>query len=228
MTARFLPSALLFLALGCSTSGPAPSDEVGVHIGELSIDPTTDSPVLVLSEDGGERTLSLWIGFPEASSIAEEMQQIHPERPNTHDLLQHVIAELGGHVERVVVTELRGGTYYAVLRVQANGKLMEIDARPSDAIAVALRVAAPLFVRESLFEKSKEEPTGNEAGQETRYVPKPGPGEDARHSAASLPFKVPERSALSQPPSAAGSNLFFCTDVCNAPATSFRWHVIPV
>jgi len=144
---------------------------VSVHVGELSIDPDTGSPVLVLTEDGGERRLALWIGFAEASSIASEMQQIHPPRPNAHDLLQQVIADLGGRVERVVVTELRESTYYAVLRVQANGRLMEIDARPSDAIAVALRVAAPLFVREALFEKSQEAPAGNGGGQETRFVP---------------------------------------------------------
>jgi bifunctional DNase/RNase len=171
MAARSLRRALLCLALGCSTSGRPPGDEVSVHVGELSIDPDTGSPVLVLAEDGGERRLALWIGFAEASSIASEMQQIHPPRPNTHDLLQEVIAELGGRVERVVVTELRESTYYAVLRVQANGRLMEIDARPSDAIAVALRVAAPLFVRESLFEKSQEEPIGNGGGQETHFVP---------------------------------------------------------
>jgi len=181
MAARSLRSALLCLALSCSTSGRAPSDEVGVHVGELGIDPQTDSPVLVLAEDGGERRLALWIGFAEASSIASEMQQIRPERPNTHDLLQHVIADLGGRVERVVVTELRAGTYYAVLRVQANGKLLEIDARPSDAIAVALRVAAPLFVRESLFEKAREKPAGSDGGQETRFVPKDArPGGERR------------------------------------------------
>jgi uncharacterized protein len=183
MAARSLRSALLFLALGCSTSGRRASDEVSVHVGELGIDPQTDSPVLVLTEDGGERRLALWIGFAEASSIAAEMEQIRPPRPNTHDLLQHVIADLGGRVERVVVTELREGTYYAVLRVQANGKLVEIDARPSDAIAVALRVAAPLFVRESLFEKARDEPAGSDGGQETRFVPrdaKPGMERRAR------------------------------------------------
>jgi len=171
MAARSLRSVLFLLALGCSTSGRTPSDEVSVHVEKLEIDPQTGSPVLVLSEDGGVRTLALWIGFAEASSIASEMEQIHPPRPNTHDLLQQVIADLGGRVERVVVTELRESTYYAVLRVLANGKLMEIDARPSDAIAVALRVAAPLFVRESLFEKSREEPDGSDEGQETRLEP---------------------------------------------------------
>ncbi|GEM_PF-344812 len=187
MAARSLRSALLCLALSCSTSGRAPSDEVSVHVGELGIDPQTGSPVLVLTEDGGERRLALWIGFAEASSIASEMQQIRPERPNTHDLLQHVIADLGGRVERVVVTELRAGTYYAVLRVQANGKLLEIDARPSDAIAVALRVAAPLFVRESLFEKAREEPAGSDGGQETRFVPKDARPRMERRSAGGEP-----------------------------------------
>jgi len=182
MAPRSLRRALLVLFLGCSTSGRSPSDEIGVHVGTLAIDPQTGSPVLVLAEDGGERKLALWIGFAEASSIAAEMQQIHPPRPNTHDLLQHVIAELGGRVDRVVVTELRESTYYAVLRVHTNGRLMEIDARPSDAIAVALRVAAPLFVRESLFEKAREEPAGGEGGQETRFVPRDDSPSDATRS----------------------------------------------
>jgi len=161
---------VIAFALGlpsCSTSGRAPTGEVAVHVGALAIDPNTGSPLLLLAEDGGERALPIWIGFAEASSIAAEMQSVTPPRPNTHDLLRYVIADLGGRIERVVVTELRERTYYAVLHVRVDGRSIEIDARPSDAVAIALRANAPLFVSEPLFETSRGEPTGSDDGTET-------------------------------------------------------------
>ncbi|HTF33480.1 MAG TPA: bifunctional nuclease family protein [Myxococcota bacterium] len=218
MAARFLRRALFFLVLGCSTSGRAPSDEVSVHVARLEIDPQTGSPVLVLTEDGGERTLALWIGFAEASSIAAEMQQVRPPRPNTHDLLQHVIADLGGRLERVVVTELHESTYYAVLRVEAHGKLVEIDARPSDAIAVALRVAAPLFVRESLFENARNAPEGSDGGQETRFVPG-GPESRVGRSEAEKEKQLPALGSARPGMSALSAPFFVHADVRSPPAT---------
>ena len=204
-----------FSSLGCSTSGRAPSDEVSVHVARLEIDPQTGSPVLVLTEDGGERTLALWIGFAEASSIAAEMQQIRPPRPNTHDLLQHVIADLGGRLERVVVTELHESTYYAVLRVEAHGKLVEIDARPSDAIAVALRVAAPLFVRESLFENARNAPEGSDGGQETRFVPG-GPESRVGRSEAEKEKQLPALGERASRDVGLERHFFSCTQTCAA------------
>ncbi len=166
----FRPLALVLachLALACSTSGRVPNDEIPVHVGALAVDPRTGAPLLLLAEDGGDRMLPIWIGFAEASSIAAEMQSAPPPRPNTHDLLRHVIEDLGGRVERVVVTELRESTYYAVLYVRVDGRSVEIDARPSDAVAIALRTNAPLFVREPLFEMPQGAPTGSDDGTET-------------------------------------------------------------
>jgi bifunctional DNase/RNase len=155
--------ALAFLAMACAADGPPVPTEVSVHVGSVGLDPRSGTPVVVLAEDGGPRTLPIWIGFAEAASIAAELAQDRPPRPNTHDLLLQVIADLEGRVERVVVTELRGGTYFALLHVRARGRALALDARPSDAVAVALRADAPLFVREAVFEAARETPEGGDA-----------------------------------------------------------------
>jgi len=112
----------------------------------------TGSPVVILEETGGGRALPIWIGAAEARSIASEIERQRPPRPNSHDLTKRLIEGLDGAIERVVVTELRDGTYYALIRLSARGQRIEIDARPSDAIALALRFDAPLLVREALFD----------------------------------------------------------------------------
>ena len=114
--------------------------------------------MVLLEEDDGSRVLPILIPVAAARSIAEQINRITPPRPNTHDLAKRLLDGLDGDVERVIVTELRGGTFYALLVVRSNGRLLEIDARPSDAIAIALRAGAPLFVRESVFEQAGEEP----------------------------------------------------------------------
>ena len=120
--------------------------------GLVALDPRTNSPVIVLQENDGTRKLPIWIGFAEARSIAAELEQVEPVRPNTHDLAKRILVGLEGKLERVVVTDLREGTYFAVLQVRTENGLVEIDSRPSDAIAIALRVSAPIFVRNWLFD----------------------------------------------------------------------------
>ena len=142
--------ALLALASGCSDAAlPAPSD-VRVRVDRVVID-ENEAPVVVLEEEGGTRWLPIWIGSEEAHSIALEMEALHLPRPNSHDLARDLIHGLDAEVARVVVTELRDGTYYATLHLQNGSRNVGIDARPSDAIAIALRAHAPIFVRESLF-----------------------------------------------------------------------------
>ena len=150
---RLLPALLALLALGCSASLPA-SSEVAVRVGYVALDPQTDSPVLVLEELDGDRLLPIWIGLPEARSIAAQLNSVRSPRPGTHDLAKRVIDGLAGEVERVVVTDLSDGVYYALLFIRTSRGLLEIDARPSDAIAIALRFEAPLFVREAVFDAS--------------------------------------------------------------------------
>jgi len=155
--------------LACGHRDPANEVEVPVTLDRVAIDDHA-SPVIVLEEEGGPRRLPIWIGIAEAHSIALQMEDRHLPRPNTHDLARSVIRGMHGRVARVVVTELRGGTYYAILNLDVGGEQVEVDARPSDAIAIALRDGAPIFVRETLFrqvdasdESEDAEPTSNRA-----------------------------------------------------------------
>jgi bifunctional DNase/RNase len=147
--------ALLLAAALPACDGPAPAPvgpgDVAVEVSSIAVDPS-GSPVVLLAEQDGERSLPIWIGVAEAHSIAAEIEHRRAPRPNTHDLAKRLIDDLEGALERVVVTELREGTYFAVIHLSARGRRIEVDARPSDAIALALRCGAPLFVREALFD----------------------------------------------------------------------------
>jgi hypothetical protein len=170
MAVRSARAALLATLAACSSTAPPASNGIAVHVGSVGLDPRSGAPVVVLVEDGGARTLPIWIGFAEASSIAAEVAQQKLPRPNTHDLLLHVIDELDAKVVRAIVTELHDGTYFARLHVLANGHELDIDARPSDAVALALRARAPLFVSEPLFDAARDAPGGGDGpGHETRH-----------------------------------------------------------
>ena len=138
--------------VGCGKQADE-SRDVRVRVDRVVID-DNDSPVVVLEEEGGTRWLPIWIGSSEARSIAIEMESMRSPRPNTHDLARDLIQHLDAEVARAVVTELREGTYYASLLLKRGGHILPIDARPSDAIAIALRAHAPIFVREPLFDQS--------------------------------------------------------------------------
>jgi bifunctional DNase/RNase len=166
------PVLTLLWASGCGGADPESARNVRVHVDSVAVD-RQDIPVLVLEEDEGERWLPIWIGTFEARSIALEMEKRSSPRPNTHDLARNVIYGLDGDVERVVVTELKGGTYYAKLGLRMRNRSIEIDSRPSDAIAIALRTGAPIYVRETLFEAAAspprsddEAPSEDETGRE--------------------------------------------------------------
>jgi hypothetical protein len=161
---RWLAPLLATTALACGDE-PEPAGEVDVlvRVASVGID-RFNAPVVVLEEQDGPRVLPIWIGSAEASSIASHIHKQPPPRPNFHDLAKRVIQSVDAKLLRVVVTELRGGTYYATLVLQANGKSIEIDVRPSDAIAVAVRLDAPILVRESLFEQAKQGIPGDDSG----------------------------------------------------------------
>ena len=146
-------AAISAIGLGSACNAPAPEfpPDVAVKVASIAVDPT-GSPGVILEESDGGRALPIWIGIAEARSIASEIERQRPPRPNSHDLTKTLIEGLDGVVERVVVTELRDGTYYALISVSSRGQHIEIDARPSDAIALALRFDAPLLVREALFD----------------------------------------------------------------------------
>ncbi len=130
-----------------------------VKVRGLLVDPTTNSPIVLLKDVGSDAMLPIWVGPYEANSIASEIEKTAPQRPMTHDLLRNVINQLGGTVQRVAVTELRDNTFFAVIEILVNGNLVLLDSRPSDAIALALRCDCPIFIREDVLESSKIEDT---------------------------------------------------------------------
>ena len=170
MSRRTLVLALAVLVWSCSPV-PESEPEIAVRVEAVTLDPHSNSPVLVLEELEGSRRLPIWIGFSEARSIASALEKQWQPRPNTHDLAKRLIDQLEGKVERVVVTRLNQEIYYALIVVRTQGRILEVDARPSDAIAIGLRYQAPLFVREAVFERSVEGHMEAEAGKEVRNLP---------------------------------------------------------
>jgi bifunctional DNase/RNase len=179
MNRRTLALLLAVLVTSCSPD-PGAEPEVAVRVESVTLDPLSNSPVVVLEELEGSRRLPIWIGFNEARSIASVLENQSQPRPNTHDLAKRLIDQLEGRVERVVVTRLADEIYYALIVVNAQGRIVEIDARPSDAIAIGLRYEAPLFVREAVFERSAEESMEEGLGREVRRVPAPDHPESHR------------------------------------------------
>jgi bifunctional DNase/RNase len=160
----FLLGLAAFCAVvGCRRTGEAEAGTVEVRVQTVALDDRSQSPVVVLEERAGSRRLPIWIGAAEASSIVNQLHKVESVRPNTHDLAKRLIDGLEGNVARVVVTDLADGIYYARIVLTRAGGSVEIDARPSDAIAIALRFEAPLFVEERLFEKALEA-AGGEGG----------------------------------------------------------------
>ena len=111
----------------------------------------TNQPIVLLREKEGERFLPIWIGAMEATAIAFALQGIVTARPMTHDLMKNLLEELGVSIDRIVITELRDGTFYAVIQMQQNGSSYEVSSRPSDAIALAVRVNVPVFANEEVL-----------------------------------------------------------------------------
>ena len=111
----------------------------------------TNQPIVLLKEKEGERFLPIWIGAMEATAIAFALQGIVTARPMTHDLMKNLLEEIGVRVDKIVITELRDGTFYAVIQMQQNGSSLEVSSRPSDAIALAVRVNVPVFANEEVL-----------------------------------------------------------------------------
>lgn len=128
---------------------------VKAKINGLALDVTSNSPVVVLAPENSEKVLPIWIGHFEAWAIAMELSGVPAKRPMTHDLLSRIIETTGSTVEKIEVTELKEQTFFATIYLQRNGKIHEIDARPSDSIALALKTKAPIFVNEELFQDRK-------------------------------------------------------------------------
>lgn len=126
-----------------------------MFVGGLVLDPATQAPVVVLKDESGEICLPIWIGIAEATSIASAIKQVNMARPLTHDLMYDIFGELGLRVERVMITELKDSTYFAELVLSFGDKALIFDSRPSDAIAIALRASAPIFVTQQVLDQAK-------------------------------------------------------------------------
>jgi uncharacterized protein len=129
--------------------------QIEMTIKGLMVDPITNMPIIILKDRDGQRVLPIWVGIFEANAIALQMENISTPRPMTHDLLRNIIDDLAGSVSKVVVSDLRDNTFYALIYVTTPSDTVAIDARPSDAIALALRAQAPIFVEESVIDNAK-------------------------------------------------------------------------
>ena len=127
---------------------------IRVFVQGLTIDSASNSPILILKEMEGERTLPIWIGLLEATAIASELESVSFSRPMTHDLMRNLLEALGRSVSRVEVVDLRDNTFYALIHLLGPEGEISIDSRPSDAIALALRTEAPIYVAEKVLERS--------------------------------------------------------------------------
>lgn len=128
---------------------------IEVKIGALIMDPNTNSPIVVLKGVDSEAVLPIWVGAFEANAIALEIEKVLPQRPMTHDLLRNLILQCGLEAQRVIVTDLSDNTFYACVElIDLNGNEVSLDARPSDAIALALRLDCPIFVEQVVLDKS--------------------------------------------------------------------------
>ena len=125
-----------------------------VRVQGLFLDPITERPILVLRHEEGNRFLPIWIGAPEANAIALRLEGVEVPRPMTHDLLQGILEKLGASVSKVLICDLQESTYFAQIVLDVNGQETCIDARPSDAVALAIRTGAPIFVREEIFDRA--------------------------------------------------------------------------
>jgi bifunctional DNase/RNase len=123
-------------------------------ISGLTMDPVTNSPIVILKAVDGDETLPIWIGLLEATAIASEMEGIKFSRPMTHDLLKNMMDMVDVKVARIEVSDLKDNTYYAVIHLKQGEKEITLDARPSDALAISLRVKAPIFVAEEVIKQS--------------------------------------------------------------------------
>ncbi len=130
--------------------------EVEMQIRGLMMDPVTNMPIIVLKDVASEAVLPIWVGMFEANAIALELEKRATPRPMTHDLLRNIARGLNGRVERVVVSEMRQDTFFAVIWLEQAGEMVAVDARPSDAIALALRSDCPIYVAQEVLERSRQ------------------------------------------------------------------------
>jgi len=189
--------AFLIVAFAQASELSAAQDAVLVEtkVKTVTVDPYSQSPVVILEAVTDKKLLPIWIDVPEARAIAMELEQVKPPRPLTHDLIRNILQKFGAKLNRAAVNELRNNTYLAVLSLTVNGREIEVDCRPSDAIAVAMRMKAPIFVSAQVLAKSKPVPA--ESGRAGRAQTKLGiQAQDLTAELAKLLDSLQERGVL--------------------------------
>jgi bifunctional DNase/RNase len=147
-----------------------------MKVAGITVDPFTNTPIVLLKDADEKDVLPIWIGLLEASSIATALENIETPRPMTHDLIKNILDSLGVKVLKIEVNDLKDNTYYALIHVDVNKKRLVIDSRPSDAIAIALRTNAPIFVEESVIQRSAKVDLATQ--KEDKVVSESGDWED--------------------------------------------------
>jgi bifunctional DNase/RNase len=142
---------------------PQSSDEVEMQIRGLMMDPVTNMPIVVLKDIASDLVLPIWVGIFEANAIALELEKTATPRPMTHDLIRNMARNLNAEVRKIVVSELRDDTFYAVIWLEQAGETVAMDARPSDAIALALRWDCPIYVNRDVLENSRQATSGSQS-----------------------------------------------------------------
>jgi len=142
--------------------------ELEMKIKGLMIDPITNMPIIILRDPGSSAVLPIWVGIFEANAIALQIEKIATPRPMTHDLLKSVLVNMQASVEKVVITDLKENTFYALIILRHDGRTVTIDSRPSDAIALALRTGSPIFVNSDVIEKARNTDLTKDAGESER------------------------------------------------------------
>jgi len=138
---------------------------IEMKVAGITVDPFTNTPIVILKDLDEKEVLPIWIGLLEASSIATAIENIQTPRPMTHDLLKNILDELGAKIIKIEVTDLKDNTYYALLHMEVNKKRLVIDSRPSDAIAIALRTGASIFVEESVIKRAAKIDLSQKSGK---------------------------------------------------------------
>src|SRR6059058_3910192 len=142
--------------------------QIEMTIKGLMVDPITNTPIVILRDKEGQRVLPIWVGIFEANAIALQIENVSTPRPMTHDLLRNIIHDLNASVQKVVVCDLQENTFYALIYLALNGDTVAIDARPSDAIALALRARAPIFVEDSVIDNARPFDAASEKADDER------------------------------------------------------------
>lgn len=142
--------------------------QIEMTIKGLMVDPITNMPIIILRDREGQRVLPIWVGPFEANAIALQIENVTPLRPMTHDLLKNVIHDLKADIQKIVVSDLKENTFYALIYLMVNGEAVAVDARPSDAIALALRARVPIFVEDRVIDHAKTLDPAPEKGDSER------------------------------------------------------------